>query len=311
MTSSKVPLFDAVEAVKAEDRLRVQDALTESRVDQSKVPKVRKQGRFALVVATTWLVVLTAMAVLGDLLPFIDDPQKRSRAIRKPPSWDHLFGTNKIGQDLFSRSIYGARISLSIAFGAIAIGAIIATALGLASGYYKGRWDSVISTAVDIMLSYPALILLLAITTFIGRDPKNIVLAFTILSVPPLVRLIRASTTVYANREFVTAARSLGASNSRIILREILPNVVPTLLSTMMTGMAVLIIAEGGLAALGQSVPLEVPTWGKLIFDGYQQIEKYPHLSLAPALMLFVTILSFNIIGDILSRRFDIKESLA
>jgi peptide/nickel transport system permease protein len=289
----------------------LQAAISNAFVEPEKV-KVRKTGRISVAISIVWLAFITLCAILGDLLPFISDPQKRdARNIKKPPSMDHWFGTNKIGQDLFSRTMYGGRISLSIAAGAVILGLAVATVLGLAAGYFGGWWDSVISTIMDILLAYPALVLLLAITTFLGHSATWVTLSLAFLSVPPLVRIVRASTMAYANREFVTAARSLGASNKRIIFREILPNVVPTMVSTLLTTMAVLIIAEGALAFLGQSVEVQVPTWGKLILDGYQQLEKFWWLSILPALTLFFTILAFNVIGDQLSKRFDIKESLA
>jgi peptide/nickel transport system permease protein len=290
----------------------IPDVVLQAAMAKPERVKVRKSGRLSVAIATIWLVAVTVCAILGDKLPFVFDPQKRnSRNAKQPPSWDHWFGTNKLGQDLFSRTVYGGRISLSIAAGAVILGLAVASVLGLLAGYFGGRWDSVISTIMDILLAYPALVLLLAITTFIGNSATTVTLSLAFLSIPPLVRIVRASTMAYANREFVTAARSLGASDRRIIFREIFPNVVPTMVSTLLTTMAVLIIAEGALAFLGQSVEVKIPTWGKLILDGYQQLDDYWWLSLLPALTLFLTILAFNVIGDQLSKRFDIKESLA
>ena len=137
------------------------------------------------------------------------------------------------------------------------------------------------------------------------------ILALSILSIPPLTRIVRANTLVYAQREFVLAARSLGAKNRRILVREILPNIMPAMLSFALTGLAVLIIAEGALAFLGQSVPPPVPTWGKLIEDGQQDLANAWWISLLPAAMMFVTILSFNILGDVAAKRFDVREGLA
>ncbi|MGD9795831.1 MAG: ABC transporter permease, partial [Acidimicrobiia bacterium] len=233
------------------------------------------------------------------------------RAFKQGPSWDHWFGTNKVGFDIFSRTVYGARLSLLIAAASIALGLTVATALGLTAGYYRRTADNIITGVMDIVLAFPALILTLAITTMFGRKAAWVILALAILSIPPLTRIVRANTLVFAQKEFVLAAKAIGAPDRRILTREILPNVVPAMLSFALTGMAVLIVAEGALSFLGQSVPPPIPTWGFLIADGRQNLDDAWWISITPAIVMFLTILSFNIIGDVLAKRFDIKESLA
>jgi peptide/nickel transport system permease protein len=292
----------------------VSSAMSSAPVTTQLTKPLRKRRSPLFWIAAAFLLALIVVVVFADFMPFVQDPNARSRnrgSIRAAPSLSHWFGTDKIGRDLFAQCIYGARISLSIAAFATLLGMAVAVPLGLISGYFGGRLDSWLSTVMDIMLAYPPIILLLAATTFVSRSASTIVICLAVLAVPPLTRIVRASTLSYESREFVTAARSLGASNRRIIVKEILPNVVPTVVSTLLTTVAVLIIAEGGLSVLGQSVDARTPTWGKLINDGRQQLENYPHLSLMPALMLSLTIISLNMIGDELSKRFDIKESLA
>jgi peptide/nickel transport system permease protein len=221
---------------------------------------------------------------------------------------EHWFGTNKIGQDVFARTVYGARLSLIIAGASITLGLLFGGFFGLIAGYYRKRLDSVISICVDIMLAFPALVLALTITSFLGRGAQYVVLALSILSIPPLTRIVRATTLTYSNREFVLAARGLGARNRRILFREILPNVVPSMLSFALTGVAVLVIAEGALAFLGQSVPPPQATWGLIIGEGRQDLQKLWWISLLPAAVLFLTVLSFNILGDVAAKRFDIRE---
>jgi peptide/nickel transport system permease protein len=261
-------------------------------------------------IALGWIVTITFCAVFADYLPFVRSYSKIYPAFKKPPSTTYWFGTDKIGHDIFARCVYGARLSLAIAGAAAILGLLFGAIFGLIAGYYRRRIDTAISTGVDIMLAFPALILLLSITSFLGASARNVILALAILSIPPLTRIVRANTLVYAQREFVLAAKSLGAKNRRILVREILPNIVPAMLTFALTLMAVLIIAEGALAFLGQSVPPPVPTWGKLVADGQQDLANAWWISLLPATVMFLTILSFNILGDVVAKRFSVREGV-
>jgi peptide/nickel transport system permease protein len=270
------------------------------------------RGRLSWYFSLGWISLIAFLAVFADFLPFVKSYSDRfPGAFKKAPSMDHWFGTNKISQDIFSRTVYGARISLLIAATSIVVGLLVAGGLGMVAGYYRGRVDALISSGVDVLLAFPPLVLTLAITTFESRTAAWVIVSLTILSIPPLTRVVRANTIVYAQREFVTAARSLGATDRRILIREILPNVVPAMVSFALTGMAVLIVAEGALSYLGQSVQPPLPTWGFLIADGSKNLRDAWWISMLPSIVMFLTILSFNMIGDHLSRRFDIKESLA
>jgi peptide/nickel transport system permease protein len=275
--------------------------------------RLRKQGKGVMFwLSLGWVVALTFCAVFADYLPFVSSYSKIDpKAFGQAPSASHWFGTDKIGHDIFSRCIYGARLSLAIAGVSIILGLFFGGLLGLLAGFYRRKIDTVIVTGMDIMLAFPALILALSITAFIGHSAKDVILALSILSIPPLTRIVRASTLVFAQREFVLAAKGLGAKNRRILIREILPNIVPAMLSFALIGLAVLIIAEGALAFLGQSVPPPVPTWGKLVDDGRQDLDTLWWISLMPALMMFLTILSFNIMGDVVAKRFDVREAVA
>jgi peptide/nickel transport system permease protein len=272
----------------------------------------RRQFSLALTFSVTWLALLTFCATFASSLPFVKSARKITPHLHRAPSWQSWFGTDKLGRDIFTRAIYGARTSLMIAGLSISIGLIIGGTIGLVAGYYRKKLDYLTSLAVDIMLAFPPLILALAIVSVRdNRGVAEVVVALSILSIAPLIRVVRAQTLVYAQREFVLAAKGLGARNGRILFREVLPNVVPSMLTFALTGLAILVVAEGGLAFLGLSVGPPRPTWGGMINDGYQDLDKYPWIALFPCGMLFLTVLSFNLLGDQLSKRFDIKESLA
>ena len=195
--------------------------------------EVKKLG-LGFWIAVGWLVLLITLAVLAPVLPFIEDPNvSNADALEAPPSAEHWFGGDDIGRDVFSRVIWGGRVSLFIGVAAVTFGFVIGGTMGLTAGFYGGRYERVVIGAMDIMLAFPALVLALALVTFLSEPGTQnatlgtVTLVLTILAVPALARITRAATLSFSQREFVTASRALGARNSRIIAREILPNVVP------------------------------------------------------------------------------------
>lgn len=274
--------------------------------------------------AVTWLGVLSILAVLADYLPFIRSFKERVRGAGRykfGPSADFLFGSDQLGRDVFARCIYGAQISLRVAASSILVGLLIGGALGLAAGYLRGWVDRLVSTLVDILLAFPALIISILI---VGRFDVlalnssgfswltrtwSITFVLSLLSIAPIARIVRAQTLSISQREFVLAARSLGAKSGRIIFREILPNLVPAMTSVVFTGIAILLVAEGGLAFLGYSVKPPSPSWGLLVSENRERISEAWWATIFPCLMLFVTVLAFNMIGDRVARRFDIREA--
>ena len=230
-----------------------------------------------------------------------------------------FFGTDTNGFDIFSRTMFGARNSLLIGAMSIIFGILIGGTLGLIAGYVGKRVDKVIDTIMNIFLAFPALLLAIFIVGFFdssttseakSRSIVPIIIALVILSIPPIARLVRANTIVFAQREFVLAARSLGAKNARVIVREILPNVFPAMVTFAITGMAILIVAEGALAYLGLSVSAPTPTWGAMIFGGQAKLETAWWISIMPSIVLFLTVLAINLLGDALSEKFRIKEAI-
>jgi peptide/nickel transport system permease protein len=272
----------------------------------------RKLG-FAFWFGVGWLVVIIAAAILAPWLP-LKDPNANyvnSDLGRPPysPSSTHWFGTDQDARDIFSRTIFGARVSLVVGFAAIASGMIVGGTLGTLAGYFRGRSDRIISFMFVVLLSFPALVLAILITSLLDRGLLTISATLGFLAIAPVGRLARATTIQYAEREFVLAARTLGARHPRIIVRELLPNVVIPMGALALLGMAVAIVAEGGLAFLGLSVEKE-ETWGKLILlgSGSRELANAPWISMMPILVLFLTVLSLNYAGDKLREYFDVRE---
>ncbi len=277
--------------------------------------------------AISWLVFIVGLAVFAPVLPlkdpdqnFIQTEEKENaitgRVTESPiqppyaPSGDHLFGTDSDARDVLSRTIYGARVSLVVGFAAIAFGMLIGGSLGMIAGFFGGTFDKVVSFLFLVLLSFPALVLAILITTLAERSLFTISLTLGILAVAPVGRLARAATLVFAEREFVAASRTLGAKPSRILRREILPNVMIPMSALALLGMGVSIVAEGALAFLGLSVE-KGSTWGKLIrtaVNSTSDLENAPWMAFTPIGALFLTVMALNFAGDRLRDYFDVKE---
>lgn len=288
---------------------------------------IKKKLGVAFWVACGWFAFIALAAVAASFLQnrgILLDPFKLDRKLLAPGQTGrvgaytpdtasiHLLGTDSLGRDVLSRIIYGGRVSLQVGFASIALGLLIGVTIGLVAGYLRGWVDSVLMSMMDIMLAFPAILLALAIIGFSDRkDIVNISLALGIVAVPAIARLVRASTLTYREREFVLASRTLGASHLRILVREILPNVLPPVMSLAVIGVAVAISAEAALAFVGVSVPLPTATWGGMINDGKDQLLLgNPQLVLIPCTVLVLTVMSFYFIGDRLRQYFDVKESM-
>lgn len=278
----------------------------------------RKGWGIGFWLACGWLVVTFALYLTAPFLPFVEEPGAFPDFSVEPaagPSGDHWFGVNKNGDDLFSQVVNGGRTSLMIATAVVVIGLLTGGVVGMVAGYFRGRADRFISAIIDIALAFPALVLALALISILAADGNAIrpnvpvvILALSILSVAPLARITRGVTLAFAEREFVTAARTLGATNGRILRREILPNVVPVMAVFSLTVIAVVLVAEGALAYLGLSVSSPSATWGKLILAGRSDLETHGHITMIPAMVMFLTILALNYIGDVLQGRAAVRE---
>jgi peptide/nickel transport system permease protein len=272
-----------------------------------------------------WMAFVVLGALLAPYLP-IDDPKETILSIvRKGPFAEagtapgHLLGGDFNGRDMLSRLLWGGRTTLVIATLAVLVGFLLGGALGLVGGYFRGKVDVVVSLTLDVFLAIPAVILALALVTILREDPANpsaggldpelaLILAIGIVSIPVLGRITRASTLSWSEREFVLAAKAQGAKHGRIIVREVLPNVLPAMFSIALLGIAVAIVAEGTLSILGASVEADTPTWGNMIAVGRTSIRIAPHIVFEPAIMIFLTVLSLNMLGDVVRSKFDVQE---
>jgi peptide/nickel transport system permease protein len=261
-----------------------------------------------------WIVFIISLAFLAPVLP-LKNPRTNftgtgNAGPNASPSLEHWFGTDEDALDVFSRTVWGARISLVVGFSAIAFGMIVGGSLGMIAGFVRGWFDRIVSFLFLNLLSFPALVLAILLTALLNRSLTTISLVLGVLAVAPVGRLSRSATLVYAEREFVMAARTVGAKNSRILVRELLPNVIIPMGALALLGMAVAIVAEGSLAFLGLSVEQSI-TWGNLIqrgASGRRTLENAPWIALAPIGVLFLTVLALNYAGDRIRDYFDVKE---
>jgi peptide/nickel transport system permease protein len=256
-----------------------------------------------------WLLILSTAAATFDLLPFLNPDESDFENIATGPSSAHLLGTDEIGRDLLSRTIAASQISLQVGFIAVAIAAVIGGTLGLCAGYFKGKFDTVVMTANDVLLAFPGLILALALVAVLGASAQNVIIALGVVMTPAFARVARASTLSFTARPFVTAAQSMGASHRQIIWGELAANVGLAVLAYGLTAISVAILAEGALSFLGLSVPPPAATWGGMIVSGKEVLAEAPHIVLMPALAMFLTVLSFNSIGETFRKVIDKRVS--
>ena len=272
---------------------------------------VKKTLGLAFWVAVGWIVAITLAAVLAPWLPIADPDEIANGAPREGILGDNLMGTDALGRDVFARTVHGARISLGVGFLGIILGVTVGGALGIVAGYFKGIADQVISFMFFSLLSFPALVLALLITASIDRSFWTVAMTLGILGIAPIGRLARATTIQFSEREFVQAARVIGARNKRIIIRELLPNVVIPMGALTLLGMGISIVAEGSLAFLGLSVEGEAISWGKSIVDGSQtrDLEQNAHVAFVPIAAMFLTVLALNFAGDRVREYTDVRET--
>ncbi|HEY3486116.1 MAG TPA: ABC transporter permease [Ilumatobacteraceae bacterium] len=291
--------------------------------------RVRKKRPIGLWFGLLWLGILLFHAAFASYLPWVRGQNQRVNGASNfavSPGADFWFGSDQLGKDVFARCVYGARLALTICTVSILVGLLFGGTFGVLAGYFKGKTDRVISIFADALLAFPVIVFAMLI---IGRFDAlaasdieffgfgfdwltrrwSVTIIFSILVIAPVSRIVRAQTLSLSEREYVLAARSVGARTPRVLIREIGPNLIPPMVSVVFTGIAILLAAEGGLAFVGYSVKPPDASWGLMINEARSKIDDAWWATLMPAFVLFMTVLAFNLVGDWVAKRFDIREA--
>lgn len=223
------------------------------------------------------------------------------------PSLDHWFGTDEYGRDLFSRVVAGTRLSLFVSLTSVSIGAIIGSILGLVAGYYGGKIENIIMRSCDVMFSFPGLLLAIGIVAIIGPGLINVIIAIAIYGIPSFTRIIRSSTITLKKQLYVEACKSIGVSDRRILFLHIFPGTFSALIVTLTMRIGTAIISAASLSFLGFGASPTKPDWGAMLSTGRDYIGFAPHMLFYPGLMIFLTVLAFNLLGDGLRDALDPK----
>jgi ABC-type dipeptide/oligopeptide/nickel transport system permease subunit len=248
------------------------------------------------------IIVLTA--VFAPIIAPHDPAQQNLRASKLPPawddggSWDHPLGTDTLGRDLFSRIVYGARVSLTVGFFGVLIALSLGLVLGMVAGYFGGRVDNVIMGVSNVFLALPYLLFVVVIASILGRSLLNVILIFGITDAPLFIRITRGEVLRIRKSGYVESAIGIGASRRRIIFSHILPNLIGPLITVATFEMSAMIFYEAGLGFLNLSVPPPTPTWGNMLASGRQHLETHFWIATFPGLAIMLTSLSMNLLGD-------------
>jgi len=259
----------------------------------------RTLTRNPLVVAGLVMVVgLVVVAALAGLIAPYDPIANNVRAALQPPSSYYYFGTDRFGRDVFSRVVYGSRLTLFVAITSVAISALVGVALGLVSGYFRGWVDNLIGRVMDIFFSFPALLLAIGVAAMLGPGLNNAVIAIAVVYSPVFGRVVRGPVLVERGKEYVEAARVIGASAPRVILKHVFPNVLSPLTIQATITLSQAILVEASLSYLGLGTQPPFPSWGTMLYEGREFLETAPWWSIFPGLAIMLTVLAFNLLGD-------------
>jgi len=249
-----------------------------------------------------------AMAIFAPFIAPYDPTQGNLADSYLPPSSEHWFGTNVQGQDMFSRIIYGSRLTLGIATLSVVIGISIGVTLGAIAGYFRGSADAVIMRSVDIMLSIPGLLFAIAVVTFLGQGVPQIALAIAILNIPIFARLLRGSLLGVREADYVVAARAVGVGGRALLFRHMLPNAVSPMIVAATLALATAVVDAAALGFLGLGPPdPRTPEWGMMLSDSYRYLNQAPFLAFFPGIAIVLSVLGFNLLGDALRESLDPK----
>ena len=274
-------------------------------------PSKGRRREVAVVLSMVWIAIVLLAAVTASWLPLKDELDSDVlHKLSRPGQNGFILGSDGLGRDILARIVHGSRVSVIISVVAVFIGILGGGLLGMLVGMVRGRVDRAVMFLTDIALAFPALVLLLGLLAYVGQSLTVITVTIGVLAIPGYTRVARANTLSIAEREFVIAARALGAKGHRVLLREIAPNVVIPLAAFGLLSVGVVIVLEGSLSFLGLSVPQPTPSWGSMIAEGKRHLGEAPHVTLIPSIVMFLTVLSVNFVGDhARSKFFDVRES--
>lgn len=258
----------------------------------------RGSRNIMVVIGTTIIIVLIILALLAPVLPMVDPTYQNTSEEGKGPSVTHWFGTDTLGRDVFSRVIWGSRISLLVGTVAVFFSLLIGTSLGLTAGYFGGKIDYLISGTIDLFWTFPAFLLALALAAALGPSLSNVMLAISVSYWAGFARLVRGQALTVRERLFVEASRALGARNSRIMFIHVLPNCLAPLIVWASIGVADAITIESSLSFLGVGTQPPAASWGYMLYRGKTYIGEAPWIATFPGIMILIAILGFNLLGD-------------
>jgi peptide/nickel transport system permease protein len=259
----------------------------------------RTLTRNPLVLAGLIMVVgLILIAALAGLIAPYDPIANNVRAALQPPSSYYYFGTDRFGRDVFSRVVYGSRLSLMVALVSVTISAIVGVVLGLVSGYFRGWVDNLIGRVMDVFFSFPALLLAIGVAAMLGPGLNNAIIAIAVVYSPVFGRVVRGPVLVERGKEYVEAARVIGASSPRVVLRHVFPNVLSPLIVQATITLSQAILVEAYLSFLGLGTQPPYPSWGTMLQEGRTFLETAPWMSIFPGVAIMLTVLAFNLLGD-------------
>ncbi|WP_200773741.1 nickel transporter permease [Tepidimicrobium xylanilyticum] len=265
-----------------------------------------KKNRLAII-GLVILVILILVAIFANIIaPYGYDEQDLQNTFQTP-SLKHLFGTDEFGRDIFSRIIYGSRISLQVGVIAVGIAVVVGGFLGAVAGYFSGKVDNVIMRIMDILLSIPQMLLAISIVAALGNSLINLMIAVGVSSIPQYARIVRASVISIKNQEFVESAKATGSSDLRIIFKHVIPNCLAPVIVQATLGIGLAILTAAGLSFIGLGIKPPTPEWGAMLSGGRMYIRNYPHLTLFPGIAIVITIFAFNVLGDGLRDALDPK----
>src|SRR5438874_6733630 len=265
---------------------------------QSRTGVLAAIAREPVALAGLAMVAIFAAVALGvGFLPLRDPLQVSSDRLAAPTA-AFPFGTDALGRDLFSRVLFGARLSMQVAVLSVAAATLVGSVLGLVSGYLGGIADLVIGRVMDVFFAFPAILLALGIVAALGPDPKNVIIAIAVVYTPIFMRVVRGPVLALKARDFVEAARAIGSTQARIVVRHIVPNLLSTLIVQVSLALSWAVLTEGAPSFLGLSAQPPAPSWGVMLNEGRQYLEFATHLAVFPGLAIMVAVLGFNLLGD-------------